>query len=123
MRCEVEGYAESGCGDKEVDEEAAKGTTALVRLFAKFPRLYKFVCVRFYFVAVMDHVRIGTWKNEESRDISSSGATGGEIRAAGTRTLAGWRKMKAAALAEHPAGNAKRKRVLDKVSTGRWWRS
>ena len=43
MRCELEGYAESGWGDKEVNEGAEKGTTALVRLFEKFLRLYKFV--------------------------------------------------------------------------------
>ncbi|CBJ28869.1 expressed unknown protein [Ectocarpus siliculosus] len=135
VRNELEQYANSGWGDKEVDQGAPKGTSALARLF-DFPLLYKLVCHRFYFVPIhqqlieaffskfdscaqktdmaeMDIVRVGGWKSAESRDIVCADATGEKIRAAGKKVLEKAREAKAVSHARKPAENLSRKRVLE----------
>ncbi|CAN0497602.1 unnamed protein product [Ectocarpus sp. 12 AP-2014] len=135
VRSELEQYANSGWGDKEIDESAPKVTSALARLF-DFPLLYQLVCHRFYFVPIhqqlieaffskydscakktdmaeMDIVRVGGWKSAESRDIVCADATGDQIRGAGNKVLKKATEAKAISHARKLAENLSRKRVLE----------
>ncbi|CAB1100448.1 unnamed protein product [Ectocarpus sp. CCAP 1310/34] len=124
VRSELEQYANSGWGDKEIDESAPKGTSALARLF-DLPLLYRLVCHRFYFVPIhqqlieaffskydscakktdmaeMDVVRVGGWKSAESRDIVCVDAIDDQIRGAGKKVLKEATEAKAISHARKP---------------------
>ncbi|CAB1102844.1 unnamed protein product [Ectocarpus sp. CCAP 1310/34] len=100
VRNELEQYANSGWSDKEVDQGAPKGTSALACLF-DYPLLYKLVCHRFYFVPI------------HQQDIVCADATGENIRAAGIKVLEKAKEAKAVSHARQPAEPWSRKRVLE----------
>ena len=130
-------FAESAHGDKKIDVGALKGTSSFTPLW-EFRPLYKQAYHRFYFalihqqlvesffskydtcarkmdMAVMDALRCGQYRSDESRPFKAGGVSGKEIRTAGKRALASCKAAKVAKYAQAPAARVTQKRTLDEV--------